>query len=128
LPFNDATFDHVFADNVLEHFTSEDVVFILNEIDRVLKIGGTAELIVPHAKSQGAHQDPTHKSYFVPRSVLYWNQVMSKYGGRFVGITANLAPLNPGDVETYGDMEEWTEVFIRFRLTKLDPTTTMGGT
>lgn len=126
LPFGDASFDHVWADNVLEHFHTDDVIFILNEIGRVLREHGTAEIVVPHGQSQGAVQDPTHKSFFVPRSVLYWNQMMSKCGGRFVGITANLVPLNPGDVETFGDMT--TEAFIRFKLTKLPLPTTQKET
>lgn len=117
LPFADGTFDHVLADNILEHFDSDDFVFVLNEIDRVLKVGGTVEIIVPHAFSQGAYQDPTHKLFIVPRSCFYWNQEMSAYGGRFVGITANLIPMNlEQDVQVYGNME--TEAFIKFRLTK----------
>lgn len=116
LPFADETFDHVLADNVLEHFDNEDFIFILNEINRVLKIGGTAEIIVPHASSQGAVQDPTHKMLFVPRSSLYWNQVQTINGGRAVGITANLVPTE--DPAVFGDMK--TEAFIRFRLRR-DP-------
>jgi GT2 family glycosyltransferase len=117
LPFNDGVFDHILADNILEHFDPDDFVFVLNEIDRVLKVGGTVEIIVPHAFSQGAYQDPTHKMFIVPRSCFYWNQEMSKYGGRFVGITANLVPMKlDDDVQVYGNME--TEAFIKFRLTK----------
>lgn len=117
LPFNDQTFDHVLADNILEHFDQDDFIFALNEIDRVLKVGGTVEIIVPHAFSQGAYQDPTHKTFIVPRSCFYWNQEMSKYGGKFVGITANLIPLKlEQDVTVYGNME--TEAFIKFKLTK----------
>jgi len=118
IPMPDESFDHVLCDNVLEHFDSDDVVFIINEIDRVLKIGGTAEIIVPHALiGQGAYQDPTHKSYFVPRSVLYWNQEMSAYGGQFVGITANLLPFPDIEkgVQTFGND---TEAFLRFILKK----------
>ena len=116
LPFEDESFDHVLMDNVLEHLVSEDAIFVLNEIGRVLRPGGTAEIIVPHANSQGAHQDPTHRSYWVPRSVIYWNQSMSAYGGCFVGIPANLMPV--GEPEVYGDMN--TEAFIRFKVRK-DP-------
>jgi len=126
LPFNDETFDHVLLDNVLEHFVSEDVIFIINEIDRVLKVGGLAEIIVPHAHALGAIHDPTHKSLFVARSALYWNQIQSKYGGRFVGITANLVARNEQDIATFGDPE--SELFIRFLLTKIPYTPQVGGT
>jgi SAM-dependent methyltransferase len=116
LPFGDGAFDHVLCDNVLEHFGSADVIFLINEIDRVLKVGGTAEIVVPHAHSQGAIQDPTHRTFFVPRSAMYWNQVTTPYGGRFVGIEANL--ITKG-MDVYGD--EKTELFIRFRLEKQAP-------
>lgn len=122
LPFADASFNYCYADNVLEHFVMDpDGIFVLNEIDRVLKVGGRATIIVPHADSQGAKQDPTHKALIVPRSWFYWNQEMSCYGGTAVGITANLVATK--EPEVYGDLERWTEVFIRFELMKreIDP-------
>lgn len=107
------------ADNVLEHFDNAGVVNALNEIDRVLKLHGTVQIIVPHFRSQAAVQDPTHRTFFAPRSCMYWNQEMTPYGGRRVGITANLLPdAAAGEpVRTYGDME--TEAFIEFRLRKM---------
>ena len=120
IPMPDESYDNVLCDNVLEHFDSEDVIFLINEIDRVLKIGGTAEIVVPHCLiGQGAYQDPTHKSFFVPRSVIYWNQSMSTRGGKFVGITANLLPYPDIErgVQTFGDPSS-TEVFLRFILRK----------
>ena len=114
LPFQDGSFEFVYMDNVLEHFSSEDAVFLINEVDRVLVEGGEAEIIVPHAHSQGAFQDPTHRSFWVPRSVIYWCQGRSKYGGRFVGITAHLVEMS---TEIFGNMD--TEAFIRFKVQKL---------
>lgn len=111
-PFPDQTFDHVLADNILEHMApGEEFVGVINELNRVLKVGGTAMIIVPHCHSQGAVQDPTHKMLFVPRSVMYWNQEMTPYGGLFIGITANLVP---DTVDTYGDPQ--TEYFIKFNV------------
>ena len=68
---------------------------------------------MPHANSQGAWQDPTHKSAFVPRSVLYWSQKRTPYGGKFVGITANLVEIK---TVVTGKME--TEAFVRFEVRK----------
>lgn len=113
LPFGNRTMDHVFADNVLEHLYPDDAIFALNEIDRVLKLGGTAEIIVPHAQSQAAIQDPTHRSLWVPRSALYWNQIQTPCGGTRVGITANMMATK---IEVFGDMK--TEAFVRFMLRK----------
>jgi SAM-dependent methyltransferase len=116
-PFADGLFDYILADNVLEHFRSEDFIRILNEINRVVKVGGRVEIIVPHAFSQGAYQDPTHKMFFVPRSALYWNQVQTPFGGRAVGITANLA-CDPAKIEVKGSMA--TEAFIHYKLVRLE--------
>lgn len=110
-PFADGEFDEVLLDNVLEHFASEDVIFLLNEIHRVAKPGASVTIIVPHALSQGAVQDPTHKSLFVPRSALYWNQVDTPYGGERVGITANF---RQAEISVTGNMA--TEAFITFKL------------
>lgn len=113
-PWAGATFDIVNADNVLEHFYPENAIHVLNEIGRVLKIGGEAVIIVPHALSQGAYQDPTHKSFWVPRSALYWSNAYTQHGGRAVGITANLVKIFEPYV--YGDPA--TEQFIRFHMRK----------
>lgn len=114
-PWQNETFDRVCADNVLEHFDSRGAIHILNEIGRVLKNGvGEALIIVPHALSQGAYQDPTHRSFWVPRSALYWSNRYTPHGGRSVGITANLVKAEEPVV--YGDPA--TEQFIRFRMRK----------
>jgi len=113
LPWFDSTFDHILCDNVLEHFDSDDVVFLLNEMDRVLLDGGTIDLIVPHFRSQGAVQDPTHKSFFCERSALYWNQTTTIHGGKAVGIGAHLYAES---IRTLGNFE--TEAFLRFALRK----------
>lgn len=118
LPLLDESVDHVLADNVLEHFDGDDLIAILNELDRVLKEEGTLEVIVPKFPTPASVQDPTHKSFFTERSILYWNQTATPYGGRRIGITANFYPdfkhhVDP--VETFGEVE----VFLRFRLIKL---------
>lgn len=110
-PFADSAFDEILLDNVLEHFASDDVIFLLNEIHRVAKPGASVTIIVPHAQSQGAVQDPTHKSFFVPRSALYWNQRDTPYGGMRLGISANL---RHREATVTGDMA--SEAFITFKL------------
>ena len=47
LPYGDETFDHVFSSNLLEHFLSSETTSVLTEWTRVLKPGGTLELLVP---------------------------------------------------------------------------------
>jgi hypothetical protein len=99
---------------VIEHCVSEDAIFLINELGRVLKRGGLVRVIVPHALSAGATQDPTHVSFWTPRSFIYWSQIGTPYGGRAVGITANLVAVDGPVVK--GDME--TEAFIHVTLRK----------
>jgi SAM-dependent methyltransferase len=119
LPFDDKRFDYLLCDNVLEHFDSEDAIFLINEMDRVLKVGGRLDVIVPHGQSQGAWQDPTHRSAWVPRSCLYWNQTTTPYGGKRVGIEASLYVDPAAGVEEHGDIK--TESFLIFHLIKGTP-------
>ena len=115
LPFDAESIDTIFVDNVLEHLDSEKAIFLLNEIGRVLVPHGTVTIIVPHALSQGAYQDPTHKSFWVPRSALYWSDAYTPYGGRAIGITADLVKAEEPIIS--GDMA--TEAFIIFHMKRL---------
>lgn len=50
LPFQDGTFDGVFTEHVLEHFTLEDSERIACELSRILAPGGTLRIVVPDAE------------------------------------------------------------------------------
>ncbi len=50
LPFKAETFDGVFCEHVLEHFSFEDGVSVMTEIQRILKSGGSVRIIVPNAE------------------------------------------------------------------------------
>jgi ubiquinone/menaquinone biosynthesis C-methylase UbiE len=52
------SFDHVLARDVIEHCAS--TVAVASEIQRILKVGGTAMIQTPHFTSRGAYLDPTH--------------------------------------------------------------------
>lgn len=64
-PIEDNIYDTIHAWNILEHI--RDKIFVLNEAQRVLKPGGTIEIIVPDAskKMELAMADPTHISLWV---------------------------------------------------------------
>jgi SAM-dependent methyltransferase len=69
-PFEPDSVDEILADNVLEHL--EDVVRTMEEIYRILRPGGTATILLPYSKSDGALQDPTHRHFFTERSMDYF--------------------------------------------------------
>ena len=60
LPFEDNEFDSINLDNVLEHL--EEPTPLLDEVDRVLKSGGTFLIGVPGIF--GFHDGPDHEVYY----------------------------------------------------------------
>lgn len=69
-PFEDSTFDFIYADNVIEHL--DNVVKVLEELYRITKGGATIKIIVPFFRSVYASIDPTHKHFFTVRSLDYF--------------------------------------------------------
>ncbi len=68
-PFADNSFDLVYANHFLEHV--DDVVRTLEEIHRILVVGGRATIQVPYFRSTDAFTDPTHRHFFTSRSLDY---------------------------------------------------------
>ena len=60
LPFDDDSFDGVRMHHCLEHFGGEDLLFLVNEVWRVVRPGGILEITVPDATSPNRYRDPTH--------------------------------------------------------------------
>jgi predicted SAM-dependent methyltransferase len=50
LPFDDASFDGVFCEHVLEHFSQEDGARLAAEVRRILRPGGVFRVVVPDAE------------------------------------------------------------------------------
>jgi len=74
LPFDDNSLDEVRAYDFLEHIPIGQTIQVVTEIWRVLKPGGVFESHTPDAENgQGAFQDPTHVSFWVENSWLYYS-------------------------------------------------------
>jgi hypothetical protein len=87
-PWADSSVDQVRAWDVIEHLP--DKIFTMNELWRVLRPGGVADIAVPTTDGSGAWQDPTHVSFWNRRSFLYY-EAQNPYRERFAasyGITA----------------------------------------
>lgn len=65
-PFEDGTFDEIYAYDVLEHVV--DLPPVLEEIHRIAKPGGVLCVTVPHFSSANAFTDLTHRHFFGWRS------------------------------------------------------------
>lgn len=84
------TIDFVLAAHIFEHLN--DIIHTMNELYKILKVGGRAEIHVPSTDGRGAWQDPTHKhSFWNINSFRYYSSsydyglwtLCKKYG--FVG-------------------------------------------
>lgn len=56
--------DHVYTQDFMEHLPQTAAVPVINEIWRVLKVGGCMEHVIPNAGSQNAFGSPTHLSHW----------------------------------------------------------------
>ncbi len=69
IPFNNETFDEIYAQHFIEHVPSgDDTIFLINELYRVLKPGGILKFEVPHSSEPEAF-DPIHVSYWNERCI-----------------------------------------------------------
>lgn len=62
LPFKDGEFDVIITRHVLEHIT--ELPKMLDELHRILKIGGKLRIWVPHYSSPLAYTCPEHVKFF----------------------------------------------------------------
>jgi SAM-dependent methyltransferase len=78
--------DYALASNIFEHLP--DKIHTMNELYKILKPGGIAEIYVPSTDGRGAFQDPQHCSYWNINSFEYfsssknyaWHLLNSRYG------------------------------------------------
>lgn len=99
-PFDDASFDYVFSEHVIEHVNFDDGRFMLREIFRVLKPGGWVRIITPDLaaliKLYGPNKDEIQERYirfitdrFMPnlhryRDVFVINECVRFSGHQFI--------------------------------------------
>jgi SAM-dependent methyltransferase len=70
-PLEDASFDHVRCEMILEHM---EYVPVIREIHRILKPGGSVFIVVPHFTSRNNFIDPTHKKLFSIRTFEFFTK------------------------------------------------------
>jgi predicted SAM-dependent methyltransferase len=69
-PWEDGSVDYIRAYDLVEHLRSN--IHTMNEAWRVLRIGGTLEILVPSTDGRGAFQDPTHISWWNVNTFYYF--------------------------------------------------------
>jgi SAM-dependent methyltransferase len=104
-PFESDSVDEIKAYDAIEHLT--DPIHTMNEIYRVLKLGGIADIFVPSTDGRGAFQDPTHKSFWNENSFMYYTtnypaylDLCRQYGfyGKFELVRLRTTPKDLNDV------------------------------
>jgi predicted SAM-dependent methyltransferase len=63
---------HIYSRHYLEHETSENIIKLMKEIDRVLIKQGEMIFIVPHFSNPYYYSDPTHKTPWGVHSFSYF--------------------------------------------------------
>jgi predicted SAM-dependent methyltransferase len=61
-PFESDSIDQVYLDNILEHL--DKPMRVMEEVHRITKSGGAVKVIVPYFRSNWAHIDPTHQTFY----------------------------------------------------------------
>jgi predicted SAM-dependent methyltransferase len=88
-PWADSSVGHIVAHDIIEHIPNR--IATMNQIHRVLRPGGRAEIVVPNAsKGAGFYQDPTHISPYCMNSFQYFehNSFAHRRFAKAYGITA----------------------------------------
>lgn len=82
-PFPDGSFDHVLCSHILEHVPHDvglhrDGFFVfMEELHRILRPGGTVEILTPHPESANTIIDPTHTRVVHPLNFQYFDPAES---------------------------------------------------
>lgn len=113
LPFDDATFDHVFAIHVLEHV--RDLLALMADLHRVLRPSGVLHVLTPDWRHVNAVADPTHcrlmdvqtfKYFCLPRpGIVPWRPLMVTASDDTVH--ADLQPVKDGGVPSREELARW---------------------
>jgi predicted SAM-dependent methyltransferase len=70
-PFENDYFDEIEIHHTLEHIQlNEDFLHVMEEMQRVLKVGGTIDITVPHHESEMAYDCYEHTRFFNENSFM----------------------------------------------------------
>ena len=90
-PIEDNCVEEAIAYHYIEH--SKDLIAFMNELHRIMKIGGVATITSPYYNSVRAWQDPTHWRAISDQTFLYFNKAWRKHSNiEHYGITCDFEP------------------------------------
>lgn len=117
IPLPDNTFDVILAEDFLEHIEQKNCIKLMEEIHRVLKVGGVLQFNVPSTdgNNQGAFQDPTHLSFWNELKFNYF--LDSQYGKGFRELYNIQCWFEPDLLQTYWN--QYNVTYVRGVLRKI---------
>lgn len=68
IPFEDNSVDGIHCYHMLEHIDGKRIPFAINEMQRVLKVGGVVNIVVPHGMSHMQMSELDHRTFFTEKS------------------------------------------------------------
>jgi len=81
-PWKTGIVESVYSAHFLEHLTGPERIVFMDELWRVMRVGGTALFITPYWSSMRAVQDPTHAwPPIAESSYLYFNKEWREQNG-----------------------------------------------
>ena len=87
IPLENDSVDKIYATYFLEH--AGNLIFVFQEMYRVLVDGGVVELLVPYYNSINAFKDPTHRNFFTEDTFRYFSR--DKWYGSDYGINTDFS-------------------------------------
>ena len=72
--FQENQYDEIRAYHILEHIQNKNKVRVMHVFWTILKVGGTLDIEIPIAGSEQFYQDPTHLSWWTPRTFWYFTK------------------------------------------------------
>lgn len=72
MPYSNNSVDYIYSEDFLEHIPQQEVVFVMNEMWRVLKVGSKMEHLLPNAGSNNDFASPTHLSHWSPTTFEFF--------------------------------------------------------
>jgi SAM-dependent methyltransferase len=113
LPFQENSFDHIFAVHILEHIV--ELMGLMSELHRVLRATGVLHVLAPYWRHVNAVADPTHvrfmdiqtfRYFCLPRpGVLPWQPLAIASSDDTV--FADLQPLKDGTTADRSQIARW---------------------
>jgi len=79
IPFSDNSIEEIEANSILEHLSSDNLLFVMRECHRVLKKNGKFNIVVPFAGSDGSFRDPTHQNFWTENTFDYFCEGKPKH-------------------------------------------------